>query len=78
MLKRTGFYVEQRNRYQYISCTITIYHDHQKFKKNKTNLFHATELRLHAFINMVFLHLLRHSEMTGFGSKFRKIGNTGQ
>lgn len=46
--------------------------------KKKTNLFHATELRLHAFINMVFLHLLRHSEMTGFGSKFRKIGNTGQ
>lgn len=35
MLKRTGFYVEQRNRYQYISCTITIYHDHQKFKKTK-------------------------------------------
>lgn len=34
-LKRTGFYVEQRNRYQYISCTITIYHDHQKFKKTK-------------------------------------------
>lgn len=44
----------------------------------KKKIFHATELRLYALINMVFLHLLRHSEMTGFGSKFRKIGNTGQ
>lgn len=44
----------------------------------KKKIFHATELRLYALINMVFLHLLRHSEMTGFGSKFRIIGNTGQ